>query len=296
MKKLTLLFALLLILAACTPAAENPTATASPAPSDTLVATEAASQIATLTPTVVKPTIQPTVTREPTLTATPEQLGGDEVGVACYYMDGVSSTHIPPPEIAPLLVPTSPEKWQELMNLTDSTGKPIQWGKPAFFVNWEGGPGDGIFPVIPFLLRDIVQYGIYKGDNVLTYLAIFETPAKGGSNFYILQLTPRGRYVNPTSGYTAYPSTGLPAEWVGQNVPTQTAFLGGVWQSDTQLLELFQGYIGKVVLVEFPDLSGPVGSVPQYEKSVTWMSDAELIPEGFEANTGTPNFFLPAKP
>jgi hypothetical protein len=288
MKKLNLLFALLLILAACAPAAENPTATASPVPS----LTASLSPTPTLTPTDVKST----ATTKPT--ATPERLGGDGVGVAFWYQDGDTSTFVVPPEIASLLVPTSPEKWQEFMNLTDSTGQPLPWGKPVFFV--EGGTGDGISPVIPFLVRDIVQYGTHKGENnAPIYFAILETPAKDGSNFYIKQMTPLGLYVNAKYQFNEYPSTGLPIEWLGQNV-----YVGAIDSisvdsdrlSDTQLLNLLQKNVGKVILVNFPDLPVPVGSYPRYEKMVTWFSDAKLIPKGFEANPANPSFLIPSSP
>jgi len=263
-----------------------------PALTETVVPTE------TIYPTETQTsTPEPTETPEPSPTPEPI-LGGEGVGVQYNYYDGKSVSNIPPPEITSHLIPTTPEQWKENMNLTDSTGKPLAWGKPTFVIELLGYlGGDGVYPVIPFLVRDIVQYETYDLYNAPLYFAILETPARGGSNFLIMELID---YSYGASNYTyfEYPATGLPSDWVDQKVTSGQMMpyivkIGGF--NDKKLLAFFQKHLGSVVLVGLPDTPAPVGTIPEFEQLVADFSEAVLLPKGFRNEHGTtqPEFYIP---
>lgn len=124
----------------------------------------------------------PTPTPDSTPTATKEpEIGGTTAVIL--WKDYYKRSTVPS-EFAPYLVPTTPEQWKSLDTLTMSDGKPIPLGGAITYL--EVGDPFGKWPVIPGLVRGVVEHGTYAGKP--TYGAILEFPVKGGSVFYVALL------------------------------------------------------------------------------------------------------------
>jgi hypothetical protein len=221
-------------------------------------------------PTEFQPTPTETPTPEPTATATATkepEIGGGKSVVLWMHVNHEThkwdSTMPMPPEFAPFLTPTTPEQWKKLETLTMDNGEVIPWGRAITFVD-VGDTRGWLRPMVPGLVRGVVQYGMFQG--LPAYGAIIEFPVKGGSVFWIAELVDYANSPN-YSGSRLLPGM-YPASCAGGATCALKDMLSSITDghpyTQRELVRLLPRITGRMVLfdlIPFPEQKNMVDAI-----------------------------------
>jgi hypothetical protein len=246
---------LLVTLVACAAPAvgtANPTAHQPTSPTNTPDAT----------PTMTE-TPMPTATRTPEPTPTHEQIGGDKSVVLWLDLNQQTFEYdsTVPAEFAPYLTPTSPEQLESLPKIMLSDGTPIEWGGAVGYFNPEAS-GFGLQPIMPGLIRGVVEYGMFQ--EFPTYGVIIEFPVQNGSVFWISALRDYNYGVS-TNAASRLVSGAYPTSCARGTVCTRDTIVPSLTDhnvyTDRDFVPFLRGLTGRMVLFNMNDVSDGYKSI-----------------------------------